>query len=170
MPTGRTSGRPVADWAEVASLEAHRLTEVVTQLRRALRASVRADIPWESLPMAKVELLQALTEMAPARIGDLAEHLHLANSTVSGLIAQMIDSGLVNRGVDPADRRAAVVSLTKTGHAQLVEWEDAHTRRIGAALAHLSATDRAAIGTALRALGRLTQLLNDPDAIVMDDG
>ena len=142
-------------------LEAHRLTEVVTQLRRALRASIRTDIPWEALPMAQVELLQTLAELAPARISDLADRLHLANSTVSGLTAQMISSGLVTRDTDPVDRRAAVVTLTAAGQAQLVEWEQAHEQRIGTALDQLDTRDRQAISRALPALGRLTRQLND---------
>jgi DNA-binding MarR family transcriptional regulator len=145
-----------------AQLEAHLLTDHVTQLRRALRTSIRADIPWESLPMAQVELLHTLEEAAPARISDLAERLHLAHSTVSGLIAQMIDSGLVRRDTDPNDRRAAVVTVTEAGWAQLSEWREAHERRIAAALADLPEPDQQAIITALPALGRLTQLLNDP--------
>ena len=35
------------------------LTEVVNRLRRTLRTSIRADYPWETLPMAKVELRPA---------------------------------------------------------------------------------------------------------------
>jgi DNA-binding MarR family transcriptional regulator len=112
--------------------------------------------------MAQVELLHALDEAAPARISDLAELLHLAHSTVSGLIAQMIDSGLVRRDTDPNDRRAAVVTVTEAGREQLSEWRQAHERRIAAALADLPEADQQAIFTALPALGRLTQLLNDP--------
>lgn len=113
--------------------------------------------------MAQVELLQTLADMAPARIGDLAERLHLASSTVSGLIAQMISSGLVRRQTNRADRRAAVVTLTPAGRARLVEWEQAHERHIGSAFEQLSAADRDAINLALPALDRLTQLLNQPE-------
>lgn len=163
MPTRQP--HQVADTSvAIDGLEAHQLTEIVTQLRRSLRASIRTDIPWEALPMAQVELLQTLAELAPARIGDLAERLHLANSTVSGLIAQMISSGLVTRDTDLTDRRAAVVALTAAGQAQLVEWEQAHEQRIGTALDQLDARDRQAISRALPALGRLTRQLNDIDS------
>ena len=116
----------------------------MTRLRRALRASIRTEYPWETLPMAQVELLQVLGEHSPARVGDLALRQHLAASTVSGLIGQMITSGLVTRDVDPADRRASVVTLTDAGRAQLNAWAQAHERRMDAALATLDETDRAA--------------------------
>jgi DNA-binding MarR family transcriptional regulator len=142
---------------------AQQLTEAVTRLRRALRASIRTDIPWEALPMAQVELLLTIAELAPARIGDLAERLHLANSTVSGLVAQMISDGLVRRQTSQSDRRAAEVTLTPGGQARLAEWEQAHERRIGAAFEALAAADREAINLALPALRRLTDLLGRPE-------
>ncbi|MBY8887901.1 MarR family winged helix-turn-helix transcriptional regulator [Streptomyces sp. PTM05] len=147
--------------------DARLLTEVVTRLRRALRASIRTDYPWETLPMAQVELLQVLAEHSPARIGDLAARQRLATSTVSGLIGQMITSGLVARAVDPADRRASAVTLTDAGRDQLTAWAQAHERRLDAALDALDTDDRAIVRSALPALFRLAEHLDDtgtPDA------
>ncbi|WP_245238291.1 hypothetical protein [Streptomyces roseochromogenus] len=68
-----------------------------------------------------VEVLQVLGEHSPARISDLAAR-RLAPSTVSGLIGQMITSGLVARDMDSADRRASVVTLTDAGREKLAAW------------------------------------------------
>lgn len=138
-----------------ADAAAYQLTDVVTRLRRALRTSIRTEYPWESLPMAQVELMQSLSDQSPARVGDLAARLRLSASTVSGLISQMMTAGLVDRGTHPDDRRVAVVELTSAGHAQLADWQAAHQRRIGAALDLLSAEDRAAVTAALPALAKL---------------
>jgi DNA-binding MarR family transcriptional regulator len=151
IATESSSAAPPAD--------ARGLTDVVARLRRVLRASIRADYPWESLPMAQVELLQSLAESAPARVGDLASRLRLAPSTVSGLISQMITAGLVQRGTDPHDRRVAVVGLSEAGGRQLGEWNAAHQRRIARALADLEPAERAAIDGALPALSRLVDRL-----------
>jgi DNA-binding MarR family transcriptional regulator len=140
--------------------DARVLTDAVTRLRRALRASIRTDYPWETLPMAQVELLQVLGEHSPARVGDLALRQHLAPSTVSGLIGQMIASGLVARETDPADRRASVVTLTEAGREQLTAWTRAHERRMDAALASLSPADRSAVRAALPALFHLAEYLD----------
>ncbi|MEV5985484.1 MarR family winged helix-turn-helix transcriptional regulator [Streptomyces sp. NPDC052051] len=141
--------------------EARLLTEAVTRLRRALRSSIRTDYPWETLPMAQVELLQVLGEHSPVRITDLATRRRLAPSTVSGLIAQMITAGLVAREVDPTDRRASVVTLTAAGREQLTAWTTAHERRIDTALAALDAPSRTAIAQALPALFRLAENLGE---------
>src|SRR5579872_1762568 len=145
--------------AETDTTQAYALTEVIARLRRALRASIRSDYPWESLPMAQVELLQSLAEHSPARVGDLAVRLRLAPSTVSGLIGQMMAAGLVERGTDPSDRRAAVVVLSADGRQQLAEWHAAHRRRIAAALGDLGSGERAAIDAALPALSHLVDRL-----------
>jgi DNA-binding MarR family transcriptional regulator len=147
------------DAGALGDVDAHGLTEVVARLRRALRASIRTDIAWEALPMAQVELMQSLAERSPARITALAERLHLANSTVSGLVGQLIAGGLIDRGTDPEDRRAAVVVLTDAGRATLVKWEVAHERRIRSALANLGVEQRRAIDLAVPALGELAGLL-----------
>ncbi|MCQ4082070.1 MarR family winged helix-turn-helix transcriptional regulator [Streptomyces sp. RB6PN25] len=141
--------------------DARLLTEAVTRLRRALRASIRTEYPWETLPMAQVELLQVLAEHSPARIGDLAARQRLATSTVSGLIGQMITSGLVARAVDPADRRASAVTLTEAGQAQLDAWARAHEHRLDTALGALDEADRSAVHDALPALFRLAEQLDD---------
>ncbi|MFC5720691.1 MarR family winged helix-turn-helix transcriptional regulator [Streptomyces gamaensis] len=153
-PPARPSGGP-------PPTDAQRLTDAVTRLRRALRASIRTDYPWEQLPMAQVELLQVLAEHPPARIGDLAARQRLATSTVSGLVAQLTAAGLVARDVDPDDRRASVVTLTDAGREQLAAWGRAHERRLDTALAALDGTERAAVRAALPALFRLAEELDD---------
>lgn len=154
---------PAAPPAVASAPDARLLTEAVTRLRRALRASIRTDYPWETLPMAQVELLQVLAEHSPARVGDLAARQRLAVSTVSGLIGQMINAGLVARAVDPQDRRASAVTLTDAGRGQLTAWAQAHERRLSDALDSLDEAERSAVRTALPALLRIADLL-DPNS------
>jgi DNA-binding MarR family transcriptional regulator len=160
--TGTSTTTSTSARISVPPGDAYTLTDVVARLRRVLRASIRADYPWESLPMAQVELLQSLAESAPARVGDLAVRLRLAPSTVSGLISQMMTAGLVVRGTDPADRRVAVVELSPHGQRQLADWHAAHRNRIATALDELDPGDRAAIDAALPALSRLVDRLAEP--------
>lgn len=159
VDTGAAAG--TSPHVSVPPGDAYTLTDVVARLRRVLRASIRADYPWEALPMAQVELLQSLADSAPARVGDLATRLRLAPSTVSGLISQMMSTGLVERGTHPTDRRVAVVELSANGRDQLAGWHTAHRERIAIALDDLAPGDRAAIDAALPALSRLVDRLAD---------
>jgi DNA-binding MarR family transcriptional regulator len=111
--------------------------------------------------MAQIEVLQSVRETGATRIGDLAERLRLAQSTVSTLVSRLVVDGLLARTVDPIDRRASVVELTDVGRRGMREWDEAHRRRLAAALAALPATDRGAVTAALPALSRLVDALDD---------
>lgn len=135
------------------------LTAVVSRLRRALRASIRTEFPWEARPVAQIEVLQTLRETGDVRLGELAGRLHLAQSTVSALVTALADEGLVARSVDARDRRAALARLTPAGERHLAGWDAAHRRRLGRALRTLDPDERAQIAAALPALDRLVAAL-----------
>jgi DNA-binding MarR family transcriptional regulator len=139
------------------------LTTVVTRLRRALRRSIRSEYPWELRPAAQLEVLQTMTDDRSWRVGDLAERLRLAQSTVSALIGKLVDAGLLSRDVDPVDRRASLVALTTAGRGELRQWDAAHRKRIDHALNELSARDRATVLAAVGAIGRLVDALEAAD-------
>jgi DNA-binding MarR family transcriptional regulator len=54
-------------------------------------------------------------------VGELAAALDLAQSAASGLAARMVDAGLVVRSDEPADRRAARLTLTPVGRRARTE-------------------------------------------------
>jgi DNA-binding MarR family transcriptional regulator len=139
---------------------ARELTAVVTQLRRALRRSIRTDYPWEARSIAQIEVLQTLRDTGPIRLGDLAARLNLAQSTVSTLVSGLVSGELVTRAVDTRDRRASAIELSESGRTYLGEWDAAHQRRIGSALRTLGGADRDAVLAALPALARLGDALN----------
>jgi DNA-binding MarR family transcriptional regulator len=139
------------------------LTNVVGRLRRALRRSIRSEYPWERLPMARVELLHALIEIGPARVGELAQAQRLAPNTVSELVQQLIDDDYARRTPDPDDGRASLIAVTRRGANELRQWTAANEERIGAALLYLSAEEQDAIGRAVPALERLVDALESHD-------
>lgn len=154
---------PYDDSPRPAAADAWLLTDVVTRLRRVLRASIRVDYPWESLPMAQVELLQTLSEEPGLRLRDLASRHRLADNTVSTLVQQLVSADVVIREPDPADRRAVRLRLTSTGERLLQSWAQSHERRFEGALARLDSSDRSAVLAAIPALSRLVDALEATD-------
>lgn len=142
-------------------MDAWEFTDVVTRLRRVLRASVRGDFPWESLPMAQVEILQRLAEQPDLRVSELAARHRLATNTVSNLVQQLVTAGLAERHPAPDDRRAVTVRLTDLGHKRLEEWLASHERRLADALESLGRDDQRMI---VAALGPLTRLVDRLEA------
>lgn len=52
----------------------------------------------------------------PSRVGDLANALHSDISTVSRQASTLTEHGLIDKGADPQDRRAQLLSLSAQGH------------------------------------------------------
>ncbi|GHG44843.1 hypothetical protein GCM10012320_10220 [Sinomonas cellulolyticus] len=131
------------------------LTDVITRLRRSLRAGVRDELPWESLPMAQVELLQRLADEPGLTVSELAQRQSLAKNTVSNLVQQMVLSGLLERESSTTDRRAFLLHLTREGMDRLHHWRTANERRIRRAFVALEPADQDVINRALPALQAL---------------
>jgi DNA-binding MarR family transcriptional regulator len=144
--------------------DAQQVTDVVNRLRRALRAGIRHEYPWETLPMAQVELLQFLADHDAVRVGEISAQLHLAPATTSGLVQQLVEAGTAARDQDPGDRRVAIVRMTDAGRRQLRDWQLANERRLGGALSQLSPEDRAAVRAAVPALSALVDRLRQTDS------
>ena len=71
------------------------------------------------LSLAQIRLLLALAHIAPATIGQLADHLRIGQSAASLLVDRLVQAHLAERSDDPADRRRAIVRLTEAGEAAL---------------------------------------------------
>jgi DNA-binding MarR family transcriptional regulator len=149
----------------LAGAAAWSLTGAITRLRRVLRSSVRQEFPWESLPMAQVEVLQRLAEEPGLGVSGLATRQRLATNTVSNLVQQMVTAGLVERLTRPGDRRSVNLTLTEKGTEVLNAWQAANDRRLGQALQRLPEAYQRAIEDAVPALAALAALLETDDQI-----
>jgi DNA-binding MarR family transcriptional regulator len=136
------------------------LADVVTRLRRALRRVVRSDLPFETLPMAQIEVMQLLAERPGLRAGEVGDALLLAPTTVSTLVGALLTQDLIERQADPADRRAWRLLLTEDGEARLADWQQSNRRVMRAAATHLGEDDLRALRDALPALGALVAHLD----------
>jgi DNA-binding MarR family transcriptional regulator len=67
------------------------------------------------LDRAAYVTLARLADIAPARLGAIAESLGVDASTASRQVSTLERAGLVARVVDPDDRRASLVSITPSG-------------------------------------------------------
>ncbi|MFF1614012.1 MarR family winged helix-turn-helix transcriptional regulator [Amycolatopsis sp. NPDC058278] len=140
---------------------ADRLLGAVQGIRRVVRRRVRADVPGMPLPGAQAELLRVVADHPGIGVAAAARELHLANNSVSTLVNQLADAGLLRREADPADRRAARLEVTAAAADRMAAWRRARTGLVANALAKLSEEDTAAIGQALPALEKLMGILKE---------
>jgi DNA-binding MarR family transcriptional regulator len=131
----------------------------VMGLRRVIRRQLTPQLFGTRLRGAQVELLRIVEKEPGIGVAAAAKALHMAGNSVSTLVNQLVETGMLERRVDPADRRAARLDLTETARARLANWRRARTEYVAGALDQLSKEDIKAIEAALPALNRLLEAL-----------
>lgn len=132
-----------------------RLGAVVGELHRVIRRRAVARANLVALPQAQVELL-LLVRAEPGVSGkEVARRLGTAPNTVSTLVRDLTDAGLLHRERDPADRRVVRLRITEAARARMADHEAHRAALLTEALATLGPADRDAILTAVPALDRL---------------
>jgi DNA-binding MarR family transcriptional regulator len=144
-----------------AGLADELMTSVVA-LRRLVRRRVRSVVPGPPLRGAQVELLRVIEQQPGIGIAPAARVLHLAANTVSTLVDQLIDLGMLVRDTDPNDRRAARLWLTEAATQRLAAGRRARAELMAGVVTELSVADREALSGALPALRALLTAL-DPE-------
>lgn len=144
-----------------------RIGAAVMRMRRDLVKPPELCLPLptlgRSVDSAKVHACVAIAEASgegadgeqSLSVKDVAEALHLEHSTVSRLIGEMAEDGLVIRGTDPQDRRRTTVELTDQGRVVVEdgtgirswamgrvfqEWSDRDLRTLAAMLERMADT------------------------------
>lgn len=135
------------------------LMTLVLGVRRVVRRRLRAELPDAGLRGAQIELLQLVEAEPGVRVTAAAGALHLAGTTVSTLVNQLVAAGMVHRETDPDDRRVARLHLGDAARGRLARWRGARSALVTDALGRLPATDVAALEAALPALARLVEEL-----------
>jgi DNA-binding MarR family transcriptional regulator len=102
------------------------------------------------LGRTSASVLKQLHEAGPQRVTVLAANEAVAQPTMSALVQRLERRGLVTRGQDPADRRANLVRLTPTGFDVLQARQRDRVAWYAGQLAHLGASERETVMTALR--------------------
>jgi DNA-binding MarR family transcriptional regulator len=98
---------------------------------------------------------------------DLAEHLHLAVSTMTRVVDQLVDKGLAERHSGVTDRRVCEVALTPRGRELLGTIQGELIAREQAVLERIPASSRAHVIWAIEAL---SQAVDEWRKTVAQDG
>ena len=100
-------------------------------------------------------VLKVLSERSPIGLTELAERIHLGNSTTSGIVDRLEKAGFVMRERETSDRRAVRLSLTDAG-ADLWRRTDASRMEMLRPLMQLSDSD---IDALLNVHGKIVHIL-----------
>ena len=98
------------------------------------------------------DVLTSLRREGPAMPSDLADALMMSRSGMTKRLDGLEGAGLVERTLDPADRRSFAVALTEEGRRLIDTALTEHAANMQRLAAGLSAKDRTALEKALRTL------------------
>ena len=130
-----------------------RLRVAVLRLARRIRTNASGTItPSQLFTLATIIRNERLT------IGQIAEHEHVKPPSASKIVSALEAEGLVERTVDPNDRRCTNIVATATGHAHIEQVRAAGRSWLTDRLAGLADDDVAAIEAAIPALERLLRV------------
>jgi DNA-binding MarR family transcriptional regulator len=120
--------------------------DAVVQLSFAVQALLSEIAAEHELSITQLRLLGILRDREPAML-DLARHLNLEKSSVTGLIDRAQRRGLVERSAAPHDGRAIHVRLTAEGRRLTEQITAQANETLSRLLDALPARDRARLST-----------------------
>ena len=135
-----------ADAAIVAGFE--RFYEVLRRLT-----------PRAELSLTAASTLRRLERSGPHRLCELYAPEGVSQPAMTQLVTRLEKEGLAERGSDPADGRAVVVTITEAGRAAVARRREGRAQALSALMSGLSEGEHAAIVAALPALERLSDLV-----------
>lgn len=134
-----------------------RLRGVIGRLSRRLRPTPTAVAA--GLTPTRISVLLTVVREDRIRLSDLAVAEAINPTQLSRTIAQLVETGLVERSADEGDRRAAWVKATPAGKRLAERIRRERTDALGVALDELSAEERERIVASLAALEELAERL-----------
>jgi DNA-binding MarR family transcriptional regulator len=134
--------------ARVREVElAARLRLAITRTARRLRQESGTD-----MGPSQVAALATIERHGPLAPSELAERERIKRPTATRVLARLAEAGLVERIPDPADGRAAIVSVSSEGRALLRRLRQRKTAYLASRMRELAPRD-------LEALARATEVL-----------
>jgi DNA-binding MarR family transcriptional regulator len=152
----------VSDLDQHATADA--LVAQTARIRRAGRRHSGRPVELSLLTGAQLELVRLVRRRPGLSVADAAHELGLAANTVSTLVRQLTDAGLIVRQVDQSDRRIARLELSRAISSKVDAWRDRRVVALAEAIGHLSEDDQERLSEAAALLARVADRLESAGA------
>jgi len=136
------------------------IAELASQLRPALlrlTRLVRNQRVDTSVTLTQLSAMATLSKNGSMSAGELAAFERVQPPSMTKVLANLEERGLVQREVHPTDRRQAVLEITPAGEALLDSERRSRDAWLTRQLATLSAEDRALIQRAIPIMEKLAE-------------
>jgi DNA-binding MarR family transcriptional regulator len=90
------------------------IDRILSELRRALRKPMEAEIARGHLTWPQQNVMAVLVRSSGISLKDLSKQMGLAHATVSGIVDRLERRGLAERQPNPSDRRSTKIVASET--------------------------------------------------------
>jgi DNA-binding MarR family transcriptional regulator len=147
------------------SLLAGELLATMASIRRSGRLVAGRPVELSALTGSQVDLVRLVRRRPGISVAQAAAELRLAANTVSTLVRQLTDAGLLIRSADASDRRVARLELTREMQRKVGAFRDRRVAMLSAGMGELPAGDQERLAEALDVLKALAATLPDQAAL-----
>lgn len=127
-----------------------RLSLSITRLARVLRQKDEGR-----LPPSAASMHATIVRDGPISLGDLAVAEGVSPSTVTKIVNKLEMQGLIDRIIDPADRRVHLVRLSAQGRRHIEAYRSKRNAWLAKQIAQLDDSERAGLEVTLALFERL---------------
>ncbi|MEW6029365.1 MAG: MarR family winged helix-turn-helix transcriptional regulator [Chloroflexota bacterium] len=113
------------------------------------------------LSMPQFSILMQLHHKGACGVSEIGERFDITNAAASQLVDKLVQSGYVERGEDPSDRRAKVLKLTSSGQALIERGGQERHRWMDDLVKSLSADEQKQVSEALDILTDAAQRMEE---------
>jgi len=121
-------------------------------LVRLLKSTMNDQCDMTNIPYGQIRVLSHLHQYERSTVGEVAAGIGVSLATASELIDRQVETGWIERGVNPADRRQVILTLAPHARGVFQKVHELRTAQINAAFGRLAPDDRSAFVRGLRAL------------------
>ena len=120
------------------------LESIMPNYARVVRQAIADPNDPDRLTLPQLRAMQAISRAdAPGALNaQLARELQVAAPSMTAMIDGLVDRGLVDRSIDPSNRRQVLILLTKLGANRLAEMEETMHARLLQVISHLDQHQR----------------------------
>jgi len=100
---------------KLENVDSEHLADALLEIGRFFHDLTPARTELGTLTLRQIEVLDQITIQGGLTLAALAERIGLANSTMSTMVDRMVRDGLVDRKVNPDNRREVILNLGEKG-------------------------------------------------------
>ncbi|HEV2471559.1 MAG TPA: MarR family transcriptional regulator [Chthonomonadales bacterium] len=131
-----------------------RLFVILTRSCSSVAELARRDIARHGLSPSEFAVLELLYHKGPTPLGAVADRVLLTSGSITYVIDQLEQQGLVRRVACPTDRRSLFADLTENGRQRIAASFPSHAACIQQALSALSPEEQETVAALLKRLGK----------------